>query len=117
MSHSHLLAPLAAAAGFALMGPFAGALGLGLEAGTMTAGALGALGGASLGSMAESALNPVKMPEAPTAPTAANSSAQLDAAAREQAMRMQRGRASTVLTGGRGEEESRLRTSNVLLGQ
>ena len=115
MSHSHLLAPLAAAAGFALMGPFAGALGL--SAGSLSAGLAGAASGAALGGMAESALNPITMPEAPTAPTAANSSAQLDAAAREQAMRMQRGRASTVLTGGRGEDETRLRTSNVLLGQ
>lgn len=62
------------------------------------------------------------MPEAPsvpqmTAPTAANSAVDLDIAAQKAAASMSRGRTSTMLTGGQGEDESLLKTSRTLLGR
>ena len=53
---------------------------------------------------------------APMASNAATSSA-MDTAAQDQAARMMRGRTSTLLTGGAGEDENKLNTSKVLLGQ
>ena len=57
------------------------------------------------------------LPPAPVAPTVDNSSAQLDQAAQTRAASMQRGATSTMLTGGMGEDETKLKTSKVLLGQ
>lgn len=52
----------------------------------------------------------------PPAPTLGNSQAEMDAAAREQAIRLQRGRSSTILTGGAGLSNMGS-TSKVLLGR
>lgn len=46
-----------------------------------------------------------------------NSSAQTNAAAQSQLQSMLGGRTSTMLTGGAGEDEAKLKTSKVLLGQ
>ena len=54
---------------------------------------------------------------APVAPTMANSDATLDDAALAQAKAMQRGRTSTMLTGGAGTLEDQKYTSKILLGQ
>jgi len=58
---------------------------------------------------------PAPLP-APPAPTAANTQAQSDVAAQQQAMSLQRGRTSTVLTGGAGLSNLGS-TSKQLLGQ
>lgn len=52
----------------------------------------------------------------PPAPTAANSAGDLDMAARLQAERLQRGRTSTMLTGGAGLSDMGT-TSKTLLGR
>lgn len=54
---------------------------------------------------------------APVAPTMDNSSATLDAAALAQAQALQRGRTSTMLTGGAGTLDDQKYTSKILLGQ
>ena len=51
----------------------------------------------------------------PQAPSVANSQPEMDIAARQQALALQRGRASTVLTGGAGLSNMGT-TSRVLLG-
>lgn len=51
------------------------------------------------------------------APTVANSNATLDDAALAQAKAMQRGRTSTMLTGGAGTLDDQKYTSKILLGQ
>lgn len=51
------------------------------------------------------------------APTAANSAGQLDAAATSLGQQMVRGRTSTMLTGGQGENEALLKTSQIMLGR
>ena len=58
---------------------------------------------------------PSASPVPPPAPTVDNSQAQLDAAARQQAAAMQRGRSSTMLTGGAGLNDMGS-TSKTLLG-
>lgn len=57
------------------------------------------------------------MPAMPQAPTMDNSSAQTNAAAQAQLQSMMGGRTSTMLTGGAGEDETKVKTSKVLLGQ
>ena len=69
------------------------------------------------------------IPDAPSLPTMAggsyaapmasnaDTSSAMDTAAQQQAARMMRGRTSTLLTGGMGEDEKKLITSKVLLGQ
>lgn len=57
------------------------------------------------------------VPQLPPAPTAADKSAQMDAAAQEAAAGVQRGRTSTLLTGGQGDTQDQKYTSKVLLGQ
>jgi len=52
----------------------------------------------------------------PPAPTSANTSGEGDIAAREQALKMQRGRSATLLTGGSGLSDMGT-TSKTLLGQ
>ena len=52
-----------------------------------------------------------------TAPTVDNSSSALDEAALNQAKALQRGRTSTMLTGGEGTLEDQKYTSKVLLGR
>jgi hypothetical protein len=52
----------------------------------------------------------------PPAPTAANTQGEGDVAAREQALKMQRGRSATLLTGGSGLSDMGT-TSKTLLGQ
>ena len=52
-----------------------------------------------------------------TVPTAGNSSSTLDDAALSQAKALQRGRTSTMLTGGEGTLEDQKYTSKVLLGR
>ena len=52
----------------------------------------------------------------PPAPTVANSQAETDVAAREQAISMQRGRSATLLNGGAGLNNLGT-TSKTLLGQ
>lgn len=59
--------------------------------------------------------SPAPPPTPPPPPTAANSQAQLDAAAKEQALRLQRGASATMLTGGAGLSNAGT-TSKVLLG-
>lgn len=51
------------------------------------------------------------------APNYANNPNELDAAANDLLKRMNGGRTSTLLTGGRGEDESKLSTSKILLGR
>lgn len=58
---------------------------------------------------------PAAPPAMPAAPTAANSQAQTDVAAQQEAMSLQRGRTSTVLTGGAGVANPGS-TSKTLLG-
>lgn len=55
-------------------------------------------------------------PVAPPAPTMDNAQANTDVAAREQAQRMQRGRSSTMITGGAGLSGGLGTTSKTLLG-
>ena len=57
------------------------------------------------------------LPPAPVAPTVDNSREQIDLAQQKSAASMQRGATSTLLTGGMGEDETKLKTSKVLLGQ
>lgn len=58
-----------------------------------------------------------KLPDAPPpAPTQANSQPDMDIAARQQQMALQRGRTATMLTGGAGLSNLGT-TSKVLLGQ
>ena len=59
------------------------------------------------------------MPAIPVAPSSSNAdtSAAMDSAAQQQAATMTRGRTSTMLMGGAGEDETKLNTSKVLLGQ
>lgn len=59
------------------------------------------------------------MPALPPPPmvSQADTSAQMDTAAQEAAAGIQRGRTSTMLTGGAGETEDQKYTSKVLLGQ
>lgn len=60
------------------------------------------------------------MPDAPPAPTPVpnsdNAAADMDAMARQQAIKMQRGRSSTLLTGGAGLSDMGT-TGKTLLGQ
>lgn len=58
---------------------------------------------------------PSAPPTPPPPPTAANSQAQMDAAAQEQALRLQRGASAVMLTGGAGVPNPGS-TSKVLLG-
>lgn len=71
--------------------------------------------GKALGLLPDSPRLPGVMP----APTLSNpdNSAATDKASQDQAARMTRGRTSTMLTGGAGEDEDKLNTSKVLLGQ
>lgn len=68
------------------------------------------------------------IPDTPSVPTMAggfaapmasnaDTSAAMDTAAQQQAANVMRGRTSTLLTGGAGEDEKKLNTSKVLLGQ
>ena len=59
------------------------------------------------------------MPALPPAPMAsqADTSALMDSAAQQQAANMTRGRTSTLLTDGTGEDEAKLNTTKVLLGR
>lgn len=58
-----------------------------------------------------------QMPMLPPAPTVDNSAAKLDEAAQLAAAGVQRGRTSTMLTGGAGVNEDPKNTSKILLGQ
>lgn len=58
-----------------------------------------------------------QMPMLPPAPTVDNSAAKLDEAAQLAAAGVQRGRTSTMLTGGAGVNEDPRNTSKILLGQ
>lgn len=60
--------------------------------------------------------SPALPPTPPPAPTAANSAGDLDAAARQQALALQRGRSATLLTGGAGVADMGS-TSKTLLGR
>ena len=60
--------------------------------------------------------SPVYIPPAPMA-SSVDTSAQMDAAAQDAAMKVSRGRTSTMLTGGDGETEDQKYSSKVLLGQ
>lgn len=55
--------------------------------------------------------------QAPAVPTMANTDSTLDDAALAQAKALQRGRTSTMLTGGEGTLEDQKYTSKVLLGR
>lgn len=86
--------------------------------------ALGQLGGTVLGKAVSgnsSSGTPQVASATPTAPSSApsfaNSFNQLDVAASDVAQRLMRGRTSTILTGGQGEDESQLSTSQILLGK
>jgi len=62
---------------------------------------------------------PALPPIAMAAPAVTNPQTQpdLDLAAQQMAANVSRGRTSTMLTGGAGEDETKLNTSKVLLGQ
>ena len=57
------------------------------------------------------------MPALPPPPTPDNSAQKMDEAAQQAAASVQRGRTSTLLTGGEGVKEDVKNTSKVLLGQ
>lgn len=69
--------------------------------------------GKALGLVPQAPQAPLILP----APTVDNSAAQLDQAAQVAAAGVQRGRTSTMLTGGAGVTEDFKNTSKILLGQ
>lgn len=88
---------------------------LGTLAGSALAAGISNAGNSSADTSSVATAKPMANPYA--APTLDNSAAQLDSAASDVAQAMTRGRTSTILTGGRGENESLLKTSQILLGK
>ena len=72
--------------------------------------------GQAIGLIPDTPSMPTYVPVAPSSSNA-DTSAAMDTAAQQQAATMTRGRTSTMLTGGAGEDETKLNTSKVLLGQ
>lgn len=61
--------------------------------------------------------NPGVSTSALIAPTFSNNATSLDQSVMDAMRRLQNGRSSTILTGGQGEDESKLQTSSILLGR
>lgn len=71
----------------------------------------------SVGSLFTSSPGAPPTPPVAPSPTDAQTQAQMNSAAQQQAAQMQRGTAAVLATGGRGVDPNQLQTSKVLLGQ